>query len=246
VLTERSRAARSTLGLAAAIAATALLSAAMVRAQQQPPPPAEGKWEKHWRERVEAFRKENAALPKDRANVVFVGDSITEAFPLAKFFPGKPCLNRGIVADRIGNVGERGVLRRLDESVFDCRPAVVLILIGVNDLAASPKAPDVFVRGFGELVDAIRDRLPKVKIVVQTCMPTGRRYGRHEALNPRILAYNEGLRALARERKLPLIDLHALYKDPDGFLPDDLTGDGLHLKRDAYARWAAAAKPLLP
>jgi len=235
-------AARPHLTLVLLVAFAALLAVAPgIR-----PARAEDKWEKHWHDRVAAFARENAALAADRKSAVFVGDSITEGFPLEKHFAGKPVLNRGIVADRIGNVGERGVLRRLDESVFDCRPAVVFILIGVNDLAASPRPPELYVEGFATLVDRIRERLPKVKVVVQTCLPVGRKYGRHATLNPRIVAYNEGLRALAKARGLTLVDLHKLYRDAEGFLPDDLSNDGLHLKREGFAKWAEAVRPLIP
>jgi hypothetical protein len=45
------------------------------------------------------YREANAALPApptDENRVVFVGDSITDCWKLAEYFPGKPYLNRGI------------------------------------------------------------------------------------------------------------------------------------------------------
>jgi len=233
-----------TVVVLAAVAVLACGDAA--RAQEPPPkPPVESRSAKHWRERLERFRKENAALPDGRTYAVFVGDSITEGFPLERFFPGKDVLNRGIGADTVGVAGERGVLRRLDASVFDCRPAVVLIMIGVNDLTG-PGAPASFVDGVGRILDAIREWRPEVKVVVQTCLPAGRKYANHAKLNPRIEAYNDGLRKLAKERGLAFVDLFALYRDDEGFLEDDLTNDGLHLKKDAYRRWADAVSEFLP
>jgi lysophospholipase L1-like esterase len=220
--------------------------AGAVHAQQPPEPQKESGPAKHWRERMELFRKENADLEADARYAVFVGDSITEGFALARFFPGKSVLNRGIGADTIGCAGGRGVLRRLDECVFDCRPAVVLIMIGVNDLAGDAHEPAFYVAGFGKIVDEIRKKLPKVKVVVQTCLPAGRKWRNHAKLNPRLVAYNDGLRKLAKERGLALVDVFALYADDEGFLPDDCTNDGLHLKRDAYKRWADAVSGLVP
>jgi lysophospholipase L1-like esterase len=154
-------------------------------------------------------------------------------------------LNRGIVSDTTGVFGDRGILNRLDESVFACRPRIVFVQIGGNDLSSSNRAPEVFVQGVVKIVDAISAKLPKVPIVLHALMPKGRKYARVEEMNPRILAFNEGVRALARERKLALIDLHAAYAGPDGYLPDDLSNDGVHLKRDAYARWAELIRPFL-
>ena len=211
--------------------------------------PAEDRWARHWRERVESFRKDNAALPADRLHAVFVGDSITEGFPLARFFPGKPVLNRGISADRIAEPAGRGVTARLAESVFDCRPAVVFLLIGVNDLASSGKSPEDLARACGDLVRAMRTP-PKGraawKVVLQTCLPVGRKYARHATLTPRIVKYNEGLKEFAKAEKLPVVDLYALYADAEGLLPDDLSNDGLHPRPDACAKWADAVRAYVP
>lgn len=223
------------------VLALLLLAAAPLAAQE------ENKWVRHYRERVEAFRTENASLPAGRKNVVFVGDSITEGFPLASSFPGKPVLNRGISSDQIGLTSDRGILGRLDECFVDTRPSVVFILIGVNDLASSNRSVEFFLEGYDGMIDTIREKMPRgVPIVVQTCLPAGRAYRRHAEMNPRIKAYNEGLRAIAKKKRLDLLDLEALYADAEGFLPDDLTGDGLHLKRAAYARWAEAAGKFIP
>ncbi len=228
--------------IAAVLVAAALVAPAWA---QSGPPPKEDKWAKHWRERREAFKAENAKLDASATYAVFVGDSITEGFPLAASFKGERVLNRGISADTVGVTGERGVLRRLDDSVFECRPRVVFRLIGVNDLSGSGRTPDTFVRGVAEIADAARARAPAVRLVLQTVLPTGKKYARHEAVNPRIVAFNEGLRSLAKERKLALLDLHDAYRGADGLLPDELSNDGLHLKRDAYALWAELARPHL-
>src|SRR5687767_145694 len=53
----------------------------------------------HWQNRVKAFKEQNENL----MHVVLLGDSITEGFETAKYFPGRRILNRGIGADVIGN-----------------------------------------------------------------------------------------------------------------------------------------------
>ena len=72
------------------------------------------------------------ALPPPRTGekrVVFLGDSITDLWDLARFFPGKPYVNRGIG----GQVTAQMVLR-FQQDVVGLKPAAVVILAGINDL----------------------------------------------------------------------------------------------------------------
>lgn len=195
-------------------------------------------------DRVEQFKAENAALDPGTKYHVFVGDSLTEGFALAEHFLDKPVLNRGITSDGIG-MDVRGVLNRMDESIFDCSPAVVFLLIGVNDLPHEGKTPQSCFEAYCRIVDAVQERLPDVTLVLQTCLPTGEIYKRHAYLNPRIEQYNARIRELAKERKLPLIDLHPLYRDEQGLLRAEMTRDGLHIKKECYGAWADKIKPFL-
>ena len=117
----------------------------------------------HWQNRVKAFKEQNENLK----NVVLLGDSITEGFEVAKYFPGRRILNRGIGADVIGNAmpsdDPRGVLQRLDESVFDCAATDVFILIGINDLNTG-RTIDTMEAGYRELLKRLRERQPMLRI----------------------------------------------------------------------------------
>src|SRR5438132_4482465 len=66
--------------------------------------------------------------------VVFLGDQITELWGRAnaKFFPGKPCFNRGISGQTTSQM-----LVRFRQDVITLRPKVVVILAGTNDLAGN-------------------------------------------------------------------------------------------------------------
>lgn len=62
--------------------------------------------------------------------VVFIGDQITEFWPLPRFFPGKPYFNRGI-----GGQTSPQMLVRFRQDVIALKPRVVVILAGANDIA---------------------------------------------------------------------------------------------------------------
>ena len=189
----------------------------------------------HWQNRVKAFKEQNVALQ----NVVLLGDSITEGFDVAKYFPGRRILNRGIGADVIGNNmppdDPRGVLQRLDNSVFDCAATDVLILIGINDLNSGRKVEGMEA-GYRELLQRLREKQPALKIHVQSVLPTR---GEHAKQNAAVAAFNERLKKLADEFKCNWIDLHALMRDDKGELKSEFTNDGLHLTERAYRVWRA-------
>ena len=189
----------------------------------------------HWQNRVKAFKEQNEQLQ----NVVLLGDSITEGFELAKYFPGRRILNRGIGADVIGNSmpadDPRGVLQRLDNSVFDCAATDVFILIGINDLNTGRKV-DGMEEGYRELLKKLTQRRPDLRIHIQTVLPTR---GAHAKQNEPVRDFNTRLKKLAEEFKCDLIDLHALMRDDQGELKKEFTNDGLHLTDPAYQIWRA-------
>jgi len=78
------------------------------------------------------FRSANATIT--RAEVVFMGDSITELWGRQpeQFFPGKPYVNRGI-----GGQTTPQMVLRFQQDVVDLKPRVVVINGGTNDIAGN-------------------------------------------------------------------------------------------------------------
>lgn len=227
-----------------------LLMAAPHVASAQPaadekPKPAEAKpaapvdigalFRMHWNNRTNAFRMQNEQLQF----VVLLGDSITEGFDVAKYMPGRRVLNRGIGADVIGNDlpadDNRGVLKRLDESVFDCAATDVFLMIGINDLG-SGRTPETMEKGYRDVLQRIKTETPRVRVHVQSVLPTRDKYAKH---NANVVDFNERLKKLAEEFGYDYLDVHALMVDDKGELKADYTGDGLHLNEMAYKAWLA-------
>lgn len=189
----------------------------------------------HWQNRTRAFQEQNQAW----SNVVLLGDSITEGFDVTKYFPGRRVLNRGIGADIIGNAlpadDPRGLLRRLDNSVFDCAATDLFILIGINDLNSGHPV-ETMAEGYRELLGQIRKRLPLLRIYVQSVLPTR---GNYDQRNDAVRQFNAKIEALAAEFHCTYLDLHSLLKDSEGRLKAEFTMDGLHLTDPAYQIWRA-------
>src|SRR5687768_4651192 len=88
-------------------------------------------------------------LPADTNAVVFLGNSLTQYFELAEFFPGKRVKNRGIHGDMLEKA-----LRRLGPIVAT-KPEKIFIELGVND--AEQNVPiDRFLLLYGRLLDTLK------------------------------------------------------------------------------------------
>ncbi|MGI8907432.1 MAG: GDSL-type esterase/lipase family protein [Candidatus Sumerlaeaceae bacterium] len=203
-----------------------------VAADDKPNPMFE-MFQHHYVQRTEFFRSENSAMQ----TVVLLGDSITEGFNVSKWFPFRRVLNRGIGADTIGlapiEKDKRGVLRRLDCSVFDCSTSHVFLMIGINDLGDSRTITELS-DGYRRILQTIHEKAPLITVHVQSLLPTRGNFARH---NEPVRQLNEQLRKLAEEFKYPFVNLHPLFCDSKGELREELTRDGLHITNAGYAIW---------
>jgi len=171
------------------------------------------------------------ALPPPKQGerrVVFLGDSITDLWDLARYFPGKPYINRGIG----GQVTAQMVLR-FQQDVVALKPAAVVILAGINDLhGALQRETD---QGIESNMQAMADmaQAHHVKVVFASIMPVNNytenaRYMLADRDPKRIRALNAWLTGFCRSHGLQYADYYNVSVDRDGLLRADLTRDGLH------------------
>ena len=168
------------------------------------------------------------AVRIDKADICFVGDSLTQLGLWSEFFPGCTVINRGIGSD----VSE-GVLNRLD-SVSDCRPDIVFLMIGVNDLATGvPEATTV--ANVKKIVESLLVSLPDTTIVIQSVLPA------EDVDEVAILRLNESYEEIASEYvSVEYLNLHPLFL-VDGERNADLySADGVHLVGAGYETWLNA------
>ncbi|HOW73619.1 MAG TPA: GDSL-type esterase/lipase family protein [Phycisphaerae bacterium] len=206
------------------------------------PPPTADKWVRHYYDRVARFRQENAAAK----NIVMVGSSHVEGFDASKLLPGRRVVNRGIASDRIG-IEDRGVLHRLDSSIFDCNPGFIILENGVNDLGelwrnGKPSMNEID-RCYRKVVKEIRTRLPDVPLVIVGLFPTRDRFS---PLTTYVADFNKRLEMTAADFKCPFIDVYTPFADTQGQLRKDLSRDGLHLNEPGYRLWAELINRVLP
>lgn len=161
---------------------------------------------------------------KDGDRVVFYGDSITqqrlyttfaETFVLTRF----PKLNATFVhsgwgGDRVDGGGGGDINLRLERDVFAYRPNVVTIMLGMNDGSYRPFDQAIFDRyskGYTELVQKLKTRLPGVRITAIQPSPyddVTRRPTMNGGYNATLLRYSDFVKDLAQREKLDVADLN--------------------------------------
>ncbi|MFB6469119.1 GDSL-type esterase/lipase family protein [Cytobacillus sp. Hz8] len=168
-------------------------------------------------------------VPTKHADVVFLGDSITERSLWNEFFPHTFVVNRGIESDTT-----KGVLKRLN-NVVKLQPKKLFLLIGVNDLNSGTKVNHVFKR-YRNIVSTIQTDSPHTQIYLQSVLPVVE--GERPVQNKDIDALNREIQSLADSKSVFYIDINSKLKLNHTGLDPKYTNDGIHLLGNAYVVWA--------
>jgi lysophospholipase L1-like esterase len=172
--------------------------------------------------------------------IVFVGDSLTQRYPLNEFYPGIPTYNRGIDGDTTA-----GVLKRLEVSVFDLNPKIVVLQIGTNDVQVASLTKEQTVDNIQTIISTIHQSLPLTKIVLVSLYPvneTGEKLVEKLIVGPR---KNEDIQWINSRIKsfqhIIFVDVYPHLVDEEGQLNMRFSKEGLHLSLGGYA----AVTPLI-
>jgi lysophospholipase L1-like esterase len=182
------------------------------------------------------YRAENATVqaPKSgEARVVFMGDSITDAWGrrYGKFFPGKPYINRGI-----GGQTTPQMLIRFRPDVLAHKPKAVVILAGTNDIAGNT-GPTSLEDIQGNLTSmAELAKANGIKVVLSSVMPVTDAIRPQTGRRPpeKILALNKWIKDYAAKTGAVYLDYYSAMVDDKGMLKTELTYDGLHPNNAGY------------
>jgi lysophospholipase L1-like esterase len=157
--------------------------------------------------------------------VLFMGDSITDGWKLADYFPGKPYVNRGISGQITGEM-----LGRMKADALDLKPMVMVVLAGTNDLARGVALPTIENNLYvmGSLAKA-----QGIKVIFASVTPVN---GTNIAVRPpeKILELNKYLQELCAKEGYLYLDYFTALKDSEGHIPKELAADGLHPNADGY------------
>jgi lysophospholipase L1-like esterase len=175
------------------------------------------------------YGSEDAELgpPKAGENrVVFLGDDVTEFWGQgsAKFFPGKPYVNRGIARQTTAQM-----LVRFHQDAVALKPKVVVIQAGMNDLLVATEG--VMADNFMSMMDIAKAN--GIRVVLASVTPVCDCYAKQTALRPqgKIISLNGWIRDFAARSGAVYLDYYSALAEGRNF-KKELTGDGL-LPNDA-------------
>jgi acyl-CoA thioesterase I len=184
------------------------------------------------------YTQSNAALSSpNRAvrRVVFIGDSITEAWGAASpdYFAATRSISR--VNRGISGQSTPQMLLRFQQDVIALRPTVVHILAGINDIArnwgAMPlEATEATIASMAELA-----RAHGIQVVIGSVLPA-RAIPWRPGLNPgvEIVSLNDWLRAYCHRSGIVYADYYSALTDGDLGTRADLAPDGVHPSPAGY------------
>ena len=183
----------------------------------------------HYNDRVNLFIEENKTA-KD-VDVVFLGDSLTEAYDVKKFYSEFKVLNRGIGGDT-----SFGVEKRLKESVYDANPKVTAMLIGANNF-------DSLMDNYEKILQSFKQNAPDMKVVLLSLTSMTDYWGE---FNQKAKENNVKIKEYANTYGYEFVDLYdPLLDENTGELKSEYTIDGGHLTDKGYEIVTNQIKPVL-
>lgn len=189
------------------------------------------------------YRDQNRTLAVPGAGeqrVVFMGDSITDAWPQPRYgtlFENKSYVGRGISGQTTPQM-----LIRFRPDVVALKPKVVVILAGTNDIAGNtgPMTDEEIAANLASMAEIAKAN--GIKVVFSSILPVS---AYHTAPNgipqtqqrpmARIRALNDWMKKYAAAEKHTYLDYFPAMTDAQGLLKTELSGDDLHPNAAGYA-----------
>jgi len=211
--------------------------------------------------RYHAANEDLKKQPADPKRVVFMGDSITDGWRLADYFPGKPYVNRGISGQTTPQM-----LARMYADVIDLKPAAMVVLAATNDIAhnTGPETAEMVQENLMAMTELAQHH--NIKVLLCSVTPVsdypflaaqsqqaqagrgaqpaaagpggGRGMMRPRQTDQRppsdILKLNAWMKDYAARVGAVYVDYFAALVDDKGWLKDGISADGLHPNADGY------------
>lgn len=188
--------------------------------------------EEDYKRKLSNFKVLNKDVKK--CETVFVGDSITEGYPVSELHLNKLIYNRGVSA-----ITSKDILTNINDHIIDLNPNKVFLLIGTNDIEKDFLTSDV-VSNVYNICKTVENALPKAIIYVISIYPVNEimpfKFSVGKRTNNVIIDINNKIKAkIATLNNTKFIDL---YNDllTDNNLDETYTYDGLHLNMYGYKK----------
>ena len=186
-------------------------------------------------------KDENAAPYFEGA--LFIGDSRTDGLHIntgeknAVFYAAKGLAVNNILKEKFikkaGSKEKITLLKALEDKSF----RKIYISLGVNELGWAYESK--FIEEYTKVVQAVMEAAPDSEIVVQSILPITKKRSKGEKVytNEKVYAYNELIKEMCGELGVTFGDVVPSVANEEGYLPEEGSVDGIHLKKSYYEKW---------
>ena len=168
----------------------------------------------------EKYYSENSKIkaPKsDEKRVVFMGNSITEAWPIVspQFFKD----NKGYIGRGISGQTSYQMLMRYRREVLNLQPKVVVLLAGTNDIAQNTGYTPLDIIAENVMMMAELARYHQIEVIICSVLPAID-FPWRRGIKPanKIVELNRLLKNYATKNGIPYVDYHSALKDENNGL----------------------------
>jgi lysophospholipase L1-like esterase len=188
------------------------------------------------------YQNENRILKPTEAGqkrIVFMGDSITEFWAAvnSEYFTGKPYVNRGISGQTTPQM-----LIRFRADVVALKPAAVVILAGINDIAGNtgPATLEMIKNNIFSMAELAKAN--QIKVILCSVLPAFD-FPWKPNQNPaeKIIALNELLKNYAKSNDTVYLDYYSAMVDEKKGMLASYSDDGVHPNKAGYQIMAPLA-----
>lgn len=180
------------------------------------------------------YRSENAQLKPEKNRIVFMGNSITDAWINVSpdfFQKHSTYLDRGISGQTTPQM-----LVRFRQDVIDLHPKVVLILAGINDIAGNtgPSTLDMIENNLASMAQLAKAN--GIKVILCSVLPAYAIPWR-QGIEPvqKIIDLNKWIKEFAGKNNFIYLDYYSALVDERKGLPEKYSKDGVHPTAAGYA-----------
>ena len=179
---------------------------------------------------------EKTEIDWQKENIVFLGDSITEIYPIQEIFGNLPIVRSGVSGYRT-----KDILDRMDSMVYQYNPTIVFLLIGTNDYAYDndEKTTEELVSNIKKIIEEIKDNRKNAKVYLESLYPVNNNMDKGMVgvrNNETIMKTNRLLKKYCDEESIKFINMYDELVDEEGNFDRKYTYDGLHPSALGYAK----------
>ena len=169
-------------------------------------------------------------------NIVLLGDSITEIYPINDIYDDMPIVKSGVSGYKTNDI-----LKHIDSMLYQYNPTKVILLIGTNDIM-NDIGDDMInetISNIEKISQKIKKNRRNTKIYIESIYPVNRNMKKEmvaDRTNEAIQKINDEIEKYCRKNNIIYIDMYDKLIDNNGNFDEKYTYDGLHPNTLGYAK----------